>query len=74
MVLVQFPILCSVSGPVPDVLPKTNDRATTALTVAQRLKIYEYCVEVGRASNVRKQISDEDLLLFDISQGSSEYC
>ena len=39
MVFVQFPVLCSVSGPMPDVFPKTNDCATTAVTAQGRFRV-----------------------------------
>jgi hypothetical protein len=53
-------ILASAGGTVPNELPATMSLALDTYSAAQKLRIYEYCVEIARSSNAAQPIADEE--------------
>jgi hypothetical protein len=51
-------------GTLPAELPATMRRAMITLSAAQRLHIYEYCIQTARAQNA-KAFVDEDFMLLE---------
>lgn len=57
------------AGAVPMELPATIRRALMTLTAAQRLGLYDYCVEVAKAAQSTAHFDDEDLMLLEDQTG-----
>ena len=64
LLFVQYRRSC-VAAAMPRELPATMSRVPTALSPALRRRIYEYCVEVARSTNMSSHIADEDLTLLE---------
>jgi hypothetical protein len=52
-------------GTLPAELPATMSRAMTTLSAAQRLRIYECCIEKARTAQNAKAFVDEDFMLLE---------
>ena len=58
-----------LAGPMKREMPQTVDREKEEFNTAERLSIYEYCIETAKAANIVVTIPPEELTMLDTDGG-----